>query len=159
MFSRFVLEIRVSFLSHREGLAFEENRREGMEGGQEEPQLLAGFEGCPSETEQAGKASICEGCPGRALCISQSGPDQSMNQPINGSPHRNHLSIFLNLLFYFQLQHLYITINAYCCDECLTSQRLNLDQKSLDIRMKAIAHKILVLSGKGGNFDSNVSLH
>ncbi|XP_035677040.1 cytosolic Fe-S cluster assembly factor NUBP2-like [Branchiostoma floridae] len=63
--------------------------------------------GCPSETELAGKADICEGCPGQALCKQQGGRDP--------------------------------------------------DQDILDTRMKAIKHKILILSGKGGVGKSSVA--
>eukprot|EP00118_Oscarella_pearsei_P012926 m.98751 g.98751 ORF g.98751 m.98751 type:complete len:306 (+) comp37011_c0_seq3:1486-2403(+) len=63
--------------------------------------------GCPSETTLAGKAGVCEGCPGRELCLSQSGPDP--------------------------------------------------DQELIDCRMKAIQHKILVVSGKGGVGKSSVA--
>ncbi|KAK3598338.1 hypothetical protein CHS0354_026597 [Potamilus streckersoni] len=55
--------------------------------------------GCPSQTSLAGRASVCEGCPGQMLCQSQGGVDP--------------------------------------------------DQEYIDIRMKPIKHKILVLSGKG----------
>ena len=41
--------------------------------------VVSVFEGCPSETEEAGKASVCEGCPGRNLCLSQARPDEGMN--------------------------------------------------------------------------------
>ncbi|XP_054750360.1 cytosolic Fe-S cluster assembly factor nubp1-A-like [Lytechinus pictus] len=56
--------------------------------------------GCPAETELAGRSSMCEGCPGQALCQQQSGVDP--------------------------------------------------DQEFIDIRMNAILHKIIVVSGKGG---------
>lgn len=56
--------------------------------------------GCPSETDLAGRASVCEGCPGQALCKQQGGVDP--------------------------------------------------DQEFIDVRMNAIKHKILVVSGKGG---------
>lgn len=56
--------------------------------------------GCPSETSLAGKASICQGCPGQYLCSQQGAVDP--------------------------------------------------DQEMIDLRMNAVKHKILVLSGKGG---------
>ncbi|XP_068760216.1 uncharacterized protein [Montipora capricornis] len=56
--------------------------------------------GCPSETSLAGKASVCQGCPGQYLCSQQGGVDP--------------------------------------------------DQEMIDLRMNAIQHKILILSGKGG---------
>eukprot|EP00112_Aurelia_sp_Birch-Aquarium-sp1_P002640 Seg1295.1 transcript_id=Seg1295.1/GoldUCD/mRNA.D3Y31 product="Cytosolic Fe-S cluster assembly factor NUBP1-like" protein_id=Seg1295.1/GoldUCD/D3Y31 len=62
---------------------------------------------CPAESEQAGKADVCQGCPGQALCKSMGGVDP--------------------------------------------------DQKLIDIRMKAIKHKILVLSGKGGVGKSSIA--
>ncbi|KAL6073905.1 Cytosolic Fe-S cluster assembly factor NUBP1, variant 2 [Balamuthia mandrillaris] len=65
------------------------------------------LEGCPSDTGEIGRASVCEGCPGRALCLSQGQADP--------------------------------------------------EQEKLDLRMKAIAHKILVLSGKGGVGKSSVA--
>ncbi|XP_068760206.1 cytosolic Fe-S cluster assembly factor NUBP2-like [Montipora capricornis] len=63
--------------------------------------------GCPSETSLAGKASICEGCPGQYLCSQQGGVDP--------------------------------------------------DQEMIDLRMNAIQHKILILSGKGGVGKSSVA--
>ncbi|XP_074610518.1 uncharacterized protein LOC141864586 isoform X1 [Acropora palmata] len=56
--------------------------------------------GCPSETSLAGKANVCQGCPGQYLCSQQGGIDP--------------------------------------------------DQEMIDLRMNAIKHKILILSGKGG---------
>lgn len=56
--------------------------------------------GCPSETSLAGKATICQGCPGQYLCSQQGGLDP--------------------------------------------------DQEMIDLRMNAVKHKILILSGKGG---------
>jgi len=56
--------------------------------------------GCPSETALAGKASVCQGCPGQYLCSQQGGVDP--------------------------------------------------DQEMIDLRMNAVKHKILILSGKGG---------
>ncbi|KAI8511769.1 hypothetical protein Bbelb_108690 [Branchiostoma belcheri] len=63
--------------------------------------------GCPSETELAGKADMCKGCPGQALCRQQGGRDP--------------------------------------------------DQELLDTRMRAVKHKILILSGKGGVGKSSVA--
>lgn len=63
--------------------------------------------GCPSETSLAGKASICQGCPGQYLCSQQGGVDP--------------------------------------------------DQEMIDLRMNAIQHKILILSGKGGVGKSSVA--
>ncbi|XP_064632017.1 cytosolic Fe-S cluster assembly factor NUBP2 homolog [Lineus longissimus] len=63
--------------------------------------------GCPAESEQAGRASMCEGCPGQALCKSQGAEDP--------------------------------------------------DQGMIDLRMNAIKHKILVLSGKGGVGKSSIA--
>ncbi|XP_048731909.1 uncharacterized protein LOC125648911 [Ostrea edulis] len=62
---------------------------------------------CPANSEDAGKSSVCEGCPGQALCRGQGGEDP--------------------------------------------------DQELIDIRMGAIQHKILVLSGKGGVGKSTVT--
>ncbi|OWF54112.1 cytosolic Fe-S cluster assembly factor NUBP2 homolog [Mizuhopecten yessoensis] len=62
---------------------------------------------CPSDSAEAGKASVCEGCPGQAYCQSQGGVDP--------------------------------------------------DQEGIDLRMGAIKHKILVLSGKGGVGKSTVA--
>eukprot|EP00795_Rhopilema_esculentum_P002052 gene2052-17619_t len=62
---------------------------------------------CPSDSNQAGKARVCQGCPGQALCQSGGGIDP--------------------------------------------------DQKYIDVRMKAIKHKILVLSGKGGVGKSSIA--
>lgn len=61
-------------------------------------------EGCPSETKFQGRASVCDGCPGQAMCQSLSAL---------GSKH-------------------------------------DPDQEQMDIRMNAIKHKIMVISGKGG---------
>lgn len=63
--------------------------------------------GCPADTQLAGKADVCKGCPGQALCSSLGEVDP--------------------------------------------------DQSHLDIRMKAIKHKIMVLSGKGGVGKSSVA--
>ncbi|XP_068758243.1 cytosolic Fe-S cluster assembly factor NUBP2-like [Montipora capricornis] len=63
--------------------------------------------GCPSETSLAGKASVCQGCPGQYLCSQQGGVDP--------------------------------------------------DQEMIDLRMNAIQHKILILSGKGGVGKSSVA--
>lgn len=63
--------------------------------------------GCPSETSLAGKASICQGCPGQYLCSQQGGVDP--------------------------------------------------DQEMIDLRMNAIQHKIVILSGKGGVGKSSVA--
>lgn len=76
-----------------------------------ENQTVSTFEGCPSESEQQGKASICEGCPGQALCQSAAGRTGK-----------------------------------------------NPEQDQLDVRMRAIKHKILVISGKGGTFLICISL-
>lgn len=54
----------------------------------------------PSETSLAGKASVCQGCPGQYLCSQQGGVDP--------------------------------------------------DQEMIDLRMNAVKHKIIILSGKGG---------
>ncbi len=43
-------------------------------------------EGCPSDSSEAGSAPGCEGCPGRALCLSQAGPDPGMIQSKEGGP-------------------------------------------------------------------------
>ncbi|XP_064400343.1 cytosolic Fe-S cluster assembly factor Nubp2 homolog 2-like isoform X2 [Halichondria panicea] len=64
--------------------------------------------GCPAESCEAGKAGVCQGCPGRELCLQQQGG----------------------------------------VDE---------DQKYINVRMKAIKKKILVLSGKGGVGKSTVA--
>lgn len=48
-----------------------EARTQGTQHEEERPAV----EACPSETEDAGKAKQCEGCPGRALCLSQSRPN------------------------------------------------------------------------------------
>jgi len=68
-------------------------------------------EGCPSNTEFQGKASICEGCPGQSMCKSFSTLGSAQDA----------------------------------------------DQEQLDLRMNAITHKILVLSGKGGVGKSSVA--
>jgi len=65
--------------------------------------VLTAFEGCPSETEFQGKASVCEGCPGQAMC-------KQMANKSGSDPN----------------------------------------QDALDLRMNAIKHKVLVVSGKGG---------
>ncbi|XP_060082768.1 cytosolic Fe-S cluster assembly factor NUBP2 homolog [Ylistrum balloti] len=62
---------------------------------------------CPSDSAEAGKASVCEGCPGQAYCQSQNGVDP--------------------------------------------------DQEGIDLRMGAVRHKVLVLSGKGGVGKSTVA--
>ncbi|KYR01820.1 nucleotide binding protein 1-like protein [Tieghemostelium lacteum] len=66
------------------------------------------FKGCPSSTPQAGKESICSGCPGQGVCQSQ-------------------------------------------------GTEVSDEKKSIEIRMKPIKHKILVMSGKGGVGKSTVS--
>lgn len=58
------------------------------------------LEKCPSETENIGKADVCQACPGRELCLSNSAGDP--------------------------------------------------DQKYVEVRMKAIKKKIMIMSGKGG---------
>ncbi|XP_076057490.1 cytosolic Fe-S cluster assembly factor NUBP2 homolog isoform X1 [Oratosquilla oratoria] len=58
--------------------------------------------------EDAGKAAVCSGCPGRELCLSQ-------------------------------------------------GQQKDPDQDVLDLRLRAIRHKILVLSGKGGVGKSSIA--
>ncbi|XP_014668454.1 PREDICTED: cytosolic Fe-S cluster assembly factor NUBP2 homolog [Priapulus caudatus] len=58
------------------------------------------LEGCPADSAAAGRANVCESCPGRELCLSQGSLDP--------------------------------------------------DQPAIDLRMNAIKHKILVVSGKGG---------
>ncbi|XP_070558540.1 LOW QUALITY PROTEIN: uncharacterized protein [Ptychodera flava] len=63
--------------------------------------------GCPSETGMVGKAAVCEGCPGRELCMQLGNKDP--------------------------------------------------DQEVIDVRMKVIKHKILILSGKGGVGKSSVA--
>nr|XP_022330819.1 cytosolic Fe-S cluster assembly factor NBP35-like isoform X1 [Crassostrea virginica] len=62
---------------------------------------------CPANSEEAGRSSVCEGCPGQTLCRMQGGPDP--------------------------------------------------DQEIIDVRMGAIKHKILILSGKGGVGKSTVA--
>eukprot|EP01104_Vermistella_antarctica_P016355 TRINITY_DN5551_c0_g1_i1.p1 TRINITY_DN5551_c0_g1~~TRINITY_DN5551_c0_g1_i1.p1 ORF type:complete len:425 (+),score=96.39 TRINITY_DN5551_c0_g1_i1:186-1460(+) len=72
------------------------------------PDGVVTLEGCPSQTDRAGKADGCIGCPGRELCLtSVSAPDPA--------------------------------------------------QDSLDVRMRAIKKKVLVLSGKGGVGKSTVA--
>ncbi|EGG19175.1 hypothetical protein DFA_02423 [Cavenderia fasciculata] len=68
--------------------------------------LTASQGGCPSNTESAGKETVCQSCPGQGVCSSQS---------------------------------------------------VNPDKKSIDIRMKVIKHKLLVLSGKGGVGKSSIT--
>lgn len=63
---------------------------------------------CPADSNLAGKVAVCDGCPGKDLCLSQ------VSQP-------------------------------------------DPDQQVIDVRLKAIKHKILVLSGKGGVGKSSVS--
>ncbi|KAK8736727.1 hypothetical protein OTU49_004620 [Cherax quadricarinatus] len=64
---------------------------------------------CPADVRESGRANVCEGCPGRELCLSQvSKPDP--------------------------------------------------DQEIIDTRLKAIKHKILVLSGKGGVGKSSIAV-
>ncbi|XP_042214201.1 cytosolic Fe-S cluster assembly factor nubp1-like [Homarus americanus] len=66
------------------------------------------IEECPPDTRDAGTARVCEGCPGKELCLSQvSKPDP--------------------------------------------------DQQVIDTRLRAIKHKILVLSGKGGVGKSSIA--
>lgn len=62
---------------------------------------------CPANSEDAGRSSVCEGCPGQALCRMQGGADP--------------------------------------------------DQEIIDVRMGAIKHKVLILSGKGGVGKSTVA--
>ncbi|XP_071519540.1 cytosolic Fe-S cluster assembly factor NUBP2 homolog isoform X5 [Panulirus ornatus] len=67
-----------------------------------------GFQECPADTRDAGRAQVCEGCPGKELCLSEvSKPDP--------------------------------------------------DQQMIDTRLKAIKHRILVLSGKGGVGKSSIA--
>ncbi|XP_065909613.1 cytosolic Fe-S cluster assembly factor NUBP1-like [Dysidea avara] len=73
----------------------------------EHSENVAAVVGCPSETKLAGKANICQGCPGRDLCLSGGGVDP--------------------------------------------------DQEFIDVRMNAIKHKILILSGKGGVGKSSIA--
>ncbi|RMX58026.1 hypothetical protein pdam_00020405 [Pocillopora damicornis] len=63
--------------------------------------------GCPSQTSLAGKAAVCQGCPGQYLCSQQGVLDP--------------------------------------------------DQEMIDLRMNAVKHKILILSGKGGVGKSSVA--
>ncbi|XP_071959764.1 cytosolic Fe-S cluster assembly factor nubp1-A-like [Antedon mediterranea] len=63
--------------------------------------------GCPSESSLAGRAKVCEGCPGKELCQKQAGGDP--------------------------------------------------DQEMINLRMNAIQHKILILSGKGGVGKSSIA--
>ncbi|KAK3872568.1 hypothetical protein Pcinc_022358 [Petrolisthes cinctipes] len=63
---------------------------------------------CPSNMDDAGKAEVCVGCPGRELCLEGNKPDP--------------------------------------------------DQKIIDTRLRAIKHKILVLSGKGGVGKSSLAV-
>ncbi|CAI8015662.1 Cytosolic Fe-S cluster assembly factor NBP35 [Geodia barretti] len=69
--------------------------------------LVAHAVGCPSDREEAGRADVCQGCPGRELCLSQSREDT--------------------------------------------------DQKFIDVRMRAVRRKIVVLSGKGGVGKSSIA--
>ncbi|CAL4063548.1 unnamed protein product, partial [Meganyctiphanes norvegica] len=64
---------------------------------------------CPSESGEAGKAKVCDGCPGQQLCLSEE--------------------------------------NA-----------VDPDQATLDVRLRAIKHKILILSGKGGVGKSSIAV-
>jgi Mrp family chromosome partitioning ATPase len=63
--------------------------------------------GCPSDQGSAGKAPVCQGCPGQSLCLNQGLVDP--------------------------------------------------DQKFIDVRMNAIKHKILIVSGKGGVGKSSIA--
>lgn len=69
---------------------------------------LSALNSCPSDTSEAGRADMCQGCPGRALCQSL----QSTKDP---------------------------------------------DLEVIAVRMNAIRHKILILSGKGGVGKSTVA--
>jgi len=77
----------------------------------ESPRLKSGESGCPDDASEIGKASGCEGCPGRVYCLSQS-------------------------------------THGVRADPIL---------RTLHVRMRAIKHKILVLSGKGGVGKSTVA--
>ncbi|XP_037778755.1 cytosolic Fe-S cluster assembly factor NUBP2 homolog [Penaeus monodon] len=64
---------------------------------------------CPADMRQAGKASVCQGCPGQELCLSE-------------------------------------------------ASQVDPDQQLIDTRLKAIKHKILVMSGKGGVGKSSIAV-
>ena len=97
--------------------------------------LVAHAVGCPSDRvrpvcsvsglhcffaqEEAGRADVCQGCPGRELCLSQS------------EPPCNDLRLQKPFCFAF-------------------AGREDSDQKFIDVRMRAVRRKIVVLSGKGG---------
>jgi hypothetical protein len=38
-------------------------------------EVARAFEGCPSETAEAGRAGVCEACPGKSLCQAGLAPD------------------------------------------------------------------------------------
>ena len=47
-------------------------------------EVARAFEGCPSETAEAGRAGVCEGCPGQSLCQTGLAPDPGA-RPLSSS--------------------------------------------------------------------------
>lgn len=43
-------------------------------------EVARAFEGCPSETAEAGRAGVCEACPGKSLCQAGLAPDPDKSQ-------------------------------------------------------------------------------
>ena len=80
------------------------------------------LEGCPSETQLAGKAELCKNCPSMSCNL--------------------HYQIYVQ--WYNKGQGLCQSLNGK-----------DPDQEQLNIRMKAIKHKIVVVSGKGGIYINN----
>ncbi|XP_070000121.1 cytosolic Fe-S cluster assembly factor NUBP2 isoform X2 [Penaeus vannamei] len=73
------------------------------------PRDIEDIQECPADMRQAGKASVCQGCPGQELCLSE-------------------------------------------------ASQVDPDQQLIDTRLKAIKHKILVMSGKGGVGKSSIAV-
>jgi hypothetical protein len=45
-------------------------------------EVARAFEGCPSETAEAGRAGVCEACPGKSLCQAGLAPDPGTHPPL-----------------------------------------------------------------------------
>jgi Mrp family chromosome partitioning ATPase len=99
--------------------------------------------GCPDDAAQIGKASSCEGCPGRVYCLSQS------MQGARADP---------------LLRALHVRMRASRCSAVLCSFSASLRSAPLhstplilSLYPITVQHKILILSGKGGVGKSTIA--
>lgn len=96
----------------------------------------------------AGKADVCQGCPGRQLCLSQ-GNNQSLHAVKTVSTMLTVQNAHMHVCMHAHThKHTSVHQNKYSLPD--SAGQVDPDQKFIDVRMNAVKRKILILSGKGG---------